>query len=258
MPSTYTTRLRLTKQANGENSNTWGTIFNSQFADLIDVAIGGYASVAMTDADYTLTASNGVADEARNAMVRITGTLTLARNIIVPTASKLYFVHNATTGGFALTVKTTSGTGVVILNGDRRLVACDGTNVVEIVDALPATAKINGLTVGYLGIPQNIEDGVNYTLVASDAGRHIYHSPADSTARVWTIPANSSVAYPIGTAITFIVDQGAGPVTLNINSDTMTLAGSGSTGARTLNSPSVATAVKVASTRWVISGNGVS
>jgi hypothetical protein len=108
-----------------------------------------------------------------------------------------------------------------------------------------------------LGIPQNLQSA-NYTLVLSDAGKHIFHPASDTTERTWTIPANSSVPYIIGTTITFIVDKGAGNITLAINSDTLTLAGVGATGARTLIGPASVTMVKVTSTSWIISGLGIS
>lgn len=259
MPSTFTTSLRLVKQAAGENASTWGTIFNQQFADLIDTAISGYATKALSDADTTLTAANGAADESRAMYLRFTGTLTQARNIIVPTASKLYVIANDAT--HSLTIKTSGGTGVAVGNGQRRLVFCDGTNVVEPITSLASGTVISdgtsSHTVGYLNIPQ-ISKSVDYTLVLSDAGKHIYHPSADTTARTWTIPANGSVAFPIGTAVTFINDSGAGAITLSITSDTMTLAGTGATGSRSLTAPASATAVKVDTTRWIISGLGVS
>lgn len=256
MPSTFTTALRLVKQAAGENSSTWGTIFNQQFSDLIDTAIAGYSTISLSDADKTLTAANGAADEARSMCIKFTGTLTAARNIIVPTTTKLYCIRNATTGGYAITIKTSAGTGVSVPNGQSTVIACDGTNVVDVITSIPSGSTINNLTIGYLGIPQNSQSA-DYTLVASDASKHIYHPAADTTNRTWTIPANASVAYPIGTAITFITDTGAGNITISINSDTLVLAGPGTTGDRTLTSPASATAVKVTSTRWIISGTGI-
>jgi hypothetical protein len=95
-------------------------------------------------------------------------------------------------------------------------------------------------------------------MVLDDAGKHIYRPTSDTTARTWTIPANSSVAYPIGTAITFVNDGGANACTISITSDTLVLLPDGSTGSRTLARYGVATAIKVTSTRWVISGAGLS
>jgi hypothetical protein len=106
-------------------------------------------------------------------------------------------------------------------------------------------------------ILQNSQSGA-YTLVASDAGKHIYHPSADTTARIWTIPANGSVAFPIGTAVTFDNDFGAGAITIAITTDTLVLVGTaGSTGSRTLAPGGQATAIKVTSTRWRISGTGL-
>lgn len=102
-------------------------------------------------------------------------------------------------------------------------------------------------------IRQNQQDA-NYTLVLTDAEKHIYHT--SGSAHTWTIPANASVAYPVGTAITFVND-GAGVVTIAITSDTLVQAGTGSTGSRTLAQYGLVTAIKVTTTRWFISGSGL-
>lgn len=109
--------------------------------------------------------------------------------------------------------------------------------------------------VGYLNIPQNSQSA-NYTAVIADRGKHIYHPTSDDNPRTFTIPANASVAYAIGTAITFINDQNT--VTIAITSDTLVWAEDGSTGSRTLAENGLCTAVKVTSTRWIISGTGLS
>lgn len=97
-----------------------------------------------------------------------------------------------------------------------------------------------------------------YTLVLTDGGKMISHPAADTTARIWTIPANASVAFPIGTPVTFDNEFGAGVITIAITSDTLELVGTvGSTGSRTLASGGQATAVKVSATKWRISGTGL-
>jgi len=105
-------------------------------------------------------------------------------------------------------------------------------------------------------IPQNSQSAA-YTLVATDSGKHILHPSADTTARTFTIPANSSVAFAVGTAITFVNQNSAGTVTIAITSDTMRLAGAGTTGSRTLAANGVATALKIATTEWIISGTNL-
>ena len=111
---------------------------------------------------------------------------------------------------------------------------------------------VESVNVGTEGILQNSQSAA-YTLVLTDAGKHIYHPSADTTARTWTIPANASVAFPIGTAITFVNDTSAGTITIAITTDTLVLAGAGTTWSRTLTANWIATAVKVTSTRWLIS-----
>ena len=111
-------------------------------------------------------------------------------------------------------------------------------------------------TLGYINTPIN-DQSTAYTLVAADAAKTILHPSADTTARTFTIPANSSVAYPLGTVLTFVNQNGAGVVTIAITTDTMRLAGAGTTGSRTLAANGVATCVKLTSTEWIISGNGL-
>jgi hypothetical protein len=108
--------------------------------------------------------------------------------------------------------------------------------------------------VGYKGTPLN-EQSTAYTLVIGDQGKSIVHPISDNNARTFTIPANGSVAYPVGTTITFI--NMINTLTIAITTDTMYLAGAGTTGSRTLAAYGMATAVKLTSTTWIISGNGL-
>ncbi|MEO5354915.1 MAG: hypothetical protein H7835_17105 [Magnetococcus sp. XQGC-1] len=93
-----------------------------------------------------------------------------------------------------------------------------------------------------------------YTLVLSDAGKHILHPSTDNVARTFTIPSNASVPFPIGTEIHFV--NQVNTVTIAITADTLRLAGSASTGNRTLAANGVARAIKVAPTVWYISSLG--
>jgi hypothetical protein len=96
-----------------------------------------------------------------------------------------------------------------------------------------------------------------YTTVLGDAGKHIFHPSADTTARTFTIDSNANVAYTVGTVITFVNQASAGVITIAITSDTMRLAGTGTTGSRSLAANGIATAIKVTSTEWLISGTGL-
>jgi ACT domain-containing protein len=105
-------------------------------------------------------------------------------------------------------------------------------------------------------IPQNSQSTA-YTAVLTDSGKHLLHPSADTTARTFTIPANGSVAYPIGTALTFVNQASAGVMTIAITTDTMRLAGAGTTGSRTLAANGIATCLKLTATEWIISGTGL-
>jgi len=113
----------------------------------------------------------------------------------------------------------------------------------------------NTLAVGYRGIPQNSQTA-NYTLALTDNGGQIYLSGSTASQTV-TIPANSSIAFPIGATISIINDSTVS-WSLAISSDTLVLAGTGNTGTRTLARYALATIVKVTATEWYISGAGVS
>jgi hypothetical protein len=110
-------------------------------------------------------------------------------------------------------------------------------------------------TVGFRNVPQNSKSA-DYTLVLADSGKHIFHPAGDASTRTFTIPANASVAYVIGTAITFI-NMTSQVVTIAITTDTMYLSSAGTTGSRSLAQYGSATAIKTTATNWVISGSGL-
>jgi hypothetical protein len=133
-------------------------------------------------------------------------------------------------------------------NASRTIVNADGTTPGP--DAGTTASATTGL--GYMGLPQNATTSGSYTVVAADAGKHIYASAT----RTVTIDSNTNLALPIGTTLTFISGLGA-TMTIAITTDTMYLAGAGTTGSRTLAAHGIATAVKTTSTTWLISGNGL-
>lgn len=158
----------------------------------------------------------------------------------------LVFANTPTLVTPALGVATATSINGTSIPSSKTLLATDST----VSDATTSTAARG---VGYMGIPQSSAATTgSYTIVAADAGEHIY----STATRTVTIPANASVAFPVGTAITFIAATGT-TVTIAINSDTLLLAGAGTTGSRTLAAFGMATAIKITSTSWIISGNGL-
>jgi hypothetical protein len=104
-------------------------------------------------------------------------------------------------------------------------------------------------------VPQNSQSAA-YTLVIGDAGKTIFHPAADTTARTFTIPANSSVAFTVGTEIDIINETSAGVVTIAITTDTLLFAGAGTTGSRTLAASGWAKLRKITATKWIITNLG--
>lgn len=121
-----------------------------------------------------------------------------------------------------------------------------------------ADLQQDGLQAGAVGfriLPVN-SNSADYTAVAADSGKMLLHPSSDANARIFTIPANASVAYPVGTALTFS-NRTSQVLSIAITTDTLILAGSTTTGTRSLAQNGVATAVKVESTVWLISGTGL-
>lgn len=170
MPSTFTASLRTEQQGSLENDTTWGDKANAVFQQLED-AIAGYVSVSHSDgANYTLTALNALTDEARNMYINVTGALTANRNVVCPTAEKLYFVKNSTSGGFSITFKTSGGTGITIPNGKARVVMCDGTNVIDAINDMASGSTLGGVEIVTLSGAQTL---TNKTITILDSNLSI-------------------------------------------------------------------------------------
>ena len=146
MASTYTNRLGLEKQGDGENPNSWGTILNTNVIDLIDDAIAGYEIVSVSSTGITLTNNNGSIDQSRNAALEFAGTLTADVTITIPSEEKTYFIRENTTGSFAVQMKTAAGSAITLAQQSNVFVACDGTDIYE----LDAPTSVNTFTANTL------------------------------------------------------------------------------------------------------------
>ena len=149
-------------------------------------------------------------------------------------------IVTATTGA---SVRATIGAAAAGANTDITALDQDVT--------ITATGTIAADSIGFRGLPQNAQTGA-YTLALSDAGKQVANTTGG-----FVIPANASVAFPVGTTIV-LYNNSASSQTISITSDTLRLAGTSTTGSRTLSLYGIATCVKVASTTWLISGAGLS
>jgi hypothetical protein len=132
MTITYTTLLKLAKPVTGQLSGSWGDTVNNSITSLLDTAVAGTTTIT-ADSNVTLTSSDGVADQARQAILLCTGARTGNRQIIAPAQSKTYVVVNNTTGGFGVTISGVGPTtGIVVPNGFAYLVAWNGSDFVKI------------------------------------------------------------------------------------------------------------------------------
>jgi hypothetical protein len=143
--ATYSTNLALTLLTTGEGAGTWGNTTNTNLGTLLEQAISGYVTQAVsTGTDTTLTIPNGATGVARNMFIELTGTGGTNTNLIVPANKKLYFIYNNSTG--AVTVKVTGQTGVSVAAGNKVILVSNGTDIVQATSYLTTTPSSLSLT----------------------------------------------------------------------------------------------------------------
>ena len=233
-----------------------------------NLAVSGNTSTNKLTVTNLLTSSgntalgDGVAD-----ITTITGTASVSKNLAVSgntssnkiTVTSLFTSSGNTTLTGALTygavtlTNSVTGTGKMVLD----------TSPVLVTPALgtPSSGVLSSCTVdgtdevGFRNRPVNSQSA-NYTLVLADSGKCILHPSTDANPRIFTIPANSSVAYPVGTQISFL-NMSADLVSIAITTNVLYFSPTGGTGTRSLAQYGFVTAVKFSSTEWVISGDGL-
>ena len=228
------------------NEGSADTVFKTNATERMRITNAGNVGIGMSGPSYRLEVAAGDTTASIGYAVRISSNATA-------TAASIQFTNSAVsaqngiitcTDTGAMTLQTDGASSVLVFrtNGSEqlRILNTGGITSAALVDA-----------VGYKGIPQNSQTAT-YTLALSDMGKHI----SITTGGV-VIPANSGVAFPIGSAVTIFNNSGSSQ-TVSITTDTLRLAGTATTGTRTLAQYGIATVIKVTSTVWVISGAGVS
>ena len=208
MTATYTTRIRLTKQGTGDNDSTWGVVLNDEVIELTDYAIAGYTTISLAAGDVSLTINDGATDQARSAMLELTGTLTGNRGVYLPTnISKSYIVKNDTSGAYSATVLINGGTGSAIPQGASVIVFTDGTTVTPATDStglgLGTAAELNfGTSINEL-IPVSSAD-TRYANVSSDetiTGAYTFTSTTSFNTTEVIASATQAYSKPVSVAV---------------------------------------------------------
>ena len=248
---------------NGNNTPTAGGVGYGNATELAFTAAGTVGQVLTSaGASAPAWAAGGTVTSA--SVVTANG---FAGTVATATSTPAITLTTSITGvlkgnGTAISAAT-AGTDYVTPTGTETLTNKTLTSPTLTTPILgtPSSGTLSSCTVdgtdavGFRNIPIN-SNSAAYTAVLADSGKVIFHPSTDANARTFTIPANSSVAYALGTAITFI-NMTSQVVTIAITTDTMYLSSAGTTGSRSLAQYGSATAIKMTSTTWLINGSGL-
>jgi len=219
MASTYSTNLKLELIGTGDQSGTWGATTNTNLGSLIEEAIAGYVTQAVTDGAATvLTIPDGTSSNGRNYVIELTGVLTANRTVEVPAVDKPYIFFNNTSGGYSVTVKVSGQTGVTIANGKKAIVYTNSTDVIEVANAPVTEAGTQTLTNKTINGSNNtvtnisLTSGVTGTLPTANGGTNLTSFTANGAVYASSTSALTTGTLPTasgGTALTSFTANGA-------------------------------------------------
>ena len=298
MANTTSANLKLTVQQTGENSGTWGQITNTNLL-ILEQAISGYDSYNITTTSAALSVSNGAVSNGKNMVLKFTGSLTANTTVTIPDSiEKVYILHDTTTrGGYSLTFKTVSGTGVTLINNKIHIVYSDGTNVTDISGSSLANTTLqqvvsNGSTsdgtisvsnvtvtnttnVSGITVSDNVTAANNITTTAGDMvdqKGEVRLVPTNTQASTYTfvaadhgkvILASGNITVPpsifsAGQTVTVYNNTGSDLTISRGTGVTMYWSTDGTNADRTLSTRGVATVLCVGSNIFVITGGTLS
>jgi len=216
MTTAYTSILGLALPVTGELQGTWGQTVNDEITSLAESAIAGTTQLT-SDADVTLSTTDGVANQARQMILRCTGARSSLKTIVAPARSKTYFVINATSGGFGVRIAGPGPTtGVTVAPGKSTWVAWSGSDFVEI-----APAVATNLSAGTTGaIPYQTAANVTTFLGIGTAGQ-VLQVNAGATAPEWVSSSGTGNVARV-TSPSFTTPSLGAATALSINSLTIT------------------------------------
>ena len=202
MASTFTTNLRLNKQGDGDNANSWGQVLNDGVISLVDDAVAGYTVVTVgSTANVTLTQNQGSGDQARSAFLEITGSVGgthSAINVLIPNNSKSYVVRNAVSyasAGADIILKVAGQTGVTIRPTENQFVITNGTSVFNV-----APTEFSSLTVtGAATFSSNVTVEGNMH-VSSKVCASAFHGDGSNLTGIVAVPTGCVLPYAASVA----------------------------------------------------------
>jgi len=214
MASTFSPNFRFELPATGEKTNVWGTIMDTFMGTLLESALGGKTSIVMGDADYTLSTSNGAADESRAILVDITSSvpLTANRNVLLPAVKKFWLIKNGTSGSKTLGIFTgTISVGLNLPNGKTGIFYTNGSNTMtSAFDYIPGGLDVSAYASSSTGVVSagQLQQG---SLTANLTG---------GSANAYTLGLTPALTgYSAGTQVTILPNfTNTGAATINIDS----------------------------------------
>jgi len=274
MASTYSTNLALELIGTGDQAGTWGNTTNTNLGTLIEQAISGYVTQAVsTGADTTITIPNGATGVARNMYIELTGTGGANTNLIVPTNKKLYFIFNNASD--EVTVKVAGQTGVVVAANEKVVLVSNGTDVVNAVSyisSLPSSLSVTTLTATSANITTLTGTSATFT-TSSDAAGNLRDIPSAGAVKTSaytltisdigefvTVGTSGSITVPNDTFVSgnaiSIYNNTTGDISINCPITTAYLAGTNTDRASlTLATRGIATIIFINPSLCVASGN---